>query len=157
MKKILTVLLAAAMVIVSPTCVFAAELGENEQVFEASGETLNGEKNIELEATIVSSYVIKLPIKVDVSGESTNVDIFAKGDVDGDKTIQISKKNDTNSLANTAKQKTAALTITFGSGISGKNVADDYCDDAKETMTIVHDALTAGSWSLQLPILIKLV
>jgi len=151
MKKLLTILLAAAMLVVAPATIFAdetnvQELGED----DASG-------TIELEATISSSYTLKLPLKVDVSETSSTCDIYAKGDVDGSKTIVISEDNaGENVLEDGADLKTdKTLTITFGSGISGADITSEY-GDAKETITIVHDALEAGSWTCSLPILISL-
>lgn len=152
MKKVLTMLLVAAMVIVAPASVFAEE---NELSPATSQTEVTG--SVDLVANIVSTYTIKLPKQIDVSGLSTSVDIFAKGDVDGSKKIVISETNaGQNKIADLANKNTAeALTVGFGSGIEGKDIDASY-GTAKDTMTITHAALKAGSWKCVLPILIKL-
>ena len=153
MKKVLIAFLAAAMFLVAPASIFADE--PNEQTLQTqTAEDLEG--SIKLEATIVSSYTLKFPLKVDVAEKNVTVDIFAKGDVDGAKKIVISKKNDSNSLVNVEKNKTEPVSVSFGTGILGTDIEDDY-SQAKETMTITHNGLIAGYWSYDLPILIKLV
>lgn len=157
MKKILTVLLAAAMVATVPTSIFADELGDNEKEI-ATGATLadlNG--TIDLEAVMVSAYTVKLPKKLDVKAKSVTCDIYAKGDVDGSKKIVITEDNaGQNKLADTAGVKTDVdLTVSFGTGIEGKDIESDY-NTAKETMTIAHGDLAAATWKCELPIVIKL-
>lgn len=152
MKKILTVLLTAAMFFTGVTCVFA----EEQEFTPATAQTqVNG--SVDLVAEVVSTYTIKLPKEIDVTNEEVSVDILAKGDVDGAKKIVISESNaGQNKLADLAnKNEAEALTITFGSGIEGKDIAAAY-GTAKDTMTISHAALKAGSWKCVLPILIKL-
>jgi len=151
MKKLLTILLAAAMLVVAPATIFADE----DNIQELGTDDASG--TIELEATISSSYTLKLPLKVDVSSNSSTCDIYAKGDVDGSKTIVISEDNaGENVLEDGADLKAdKALTVTFGTGIAGSDITSDY-GSAKETITIVHDTLQAGSWTCSLPILIKL-
>lgn len=152
MKKILTVLLTAAMLFTGVTCVFA----EEQEFTPATAQTqVNG--SVDLVAEVVSTYTIKLPKEIDVTNEEVSVDILAKGDVDGAKKIVISESNaGQNKLADLAnKNEAETLTITFGSGIEGKDIAAAY-GTAKDTMTISHAALKAGSWKCVLPILIKL-
>lgn len=153
MKKLLIALLTATMVITAPACIFAETPNEQELTTDAAADL---EGTIKLEATIVSQYKLKFPLKVDVKEEETTVDIYACGDVDGSKTIVISKKNDSNALVNTDKSLSEDVSVSFGEGISGLDIEEDY-GDAKETMTLSHDALVAGYWSYDLPILIKLV
>lgn len=155
MKKILTVLLAAAMCIVTPAAIFADTATDNE--FTPADDAVQVEGSVDLEAEIVSTYTVKLPKVVDVKSETTTVDIFAKGDVDGSKKIVISEKNaGSNTLVDQSGRKQAeALTISFGTGIEGKNILADY-GTAKEVMTVTHNKLVAGAWKCNLPILIKL-
>lgn len=152
MKKILTVLLTAAMFFTGVTCVFA----EEQEFTPATAQTqVNG--SVDLVAEVASTYTIKLPKEIDVTNEEVSVDILAKGDVDGAKKIVISESNaGQNKLADLAnKNEAEALTITFGSGIEGKDIDAAY-GTAKDTMTISHATLKAGSWKCVLPILIKL-
>ena len=154
MKKIVTVLLAAAMCIVAPAAIFADEFNQYEPV---EGKT-DSEGSVELKAEITSTYTVKLPKVVDVKADSTDVVIQAKGDVDGSKKIVFSQKNAANDkLADESGKNTAEdLTITFGTGIAGSSIKADYASDVKETMNITHAKLKAGSWKYTLPLLIKL-
>lgn len=154
MKKILVTFLATALLFAAPVSVFA-ETPANEQTLQTS-TAADLEGSIKLEATVVSSYTLKFPLKVDVAQESVTVDIFAKGDVDGAKKIIISKKNDSNSLVNSDKSLTMDVGVAFGSGILGTDITSEY-SNAKETMTITHETLSAGYWAYDLPILIQLV
>ena len=153
MKKFLTVLLSAAMLIAAPATIFA---DENIQELGSTDES-DVDGSIDLEAIIVSSYTLKLPTKVDVKNNSTTFDIYAKGDVDGAKKIVISEDNaGNNELTDASGVKTAQkLTVSFGQGILGSDIKADY-DTAKETVTVTHDTLLAGSWSCELPIVIQL-
>ena len=159
MKKVLTVLLTAAMCAIAPAAIFAETPEPDPTINEFTPETdtTQVDGSVDLEAEIVSTYTVKLPKVIDVNSESTTVDIFAKGDVDGSKKIVISEKNaGSNSLADlSGKNQAKALTIGFGTGIEGKNILADY-STAKEVMTIAHSKLVAGSWKCNLPILIKL-
>lgn len=157
MKKILTVLLAVAMVATTSTGIFAEELSPNE-VEVKTGETLADlTGSIDLEAIMVSSYTVKLPKKLDVKEKKVTCDIKAKGDVDAAKKIVIEESNaGQNKLVDQAGDKTAVdLSVSFGNGIEGKDIKADY-DTAKETMTIEHGDLAAATWKCQLPIVIKL-
>lgn len=153
MRKILTVLLTAAMLIVAPSAIFADE-DPNQELNQSVG---NG--TIELFATVASNYTVKLPKKVDVSANSTIIKIFAKGDVDGSKKIMVKEKveQDGHSLTDKASLKQAkALTVTAGTGIEGKDIGSDYNDQKYTTLTVVHTDLEAGDWLCNLPIVISL-
>lgn len=149
MKKYLTILLAAAMMLVAPAGVFADELQElNENPTEGT---------IKLIANKTSSYTVKLPKVLDVSSDSTTFDIQAKGDVDGAMVLVVEKDTGDHALVDASgKNEDIALTITDGSGISGKVIEAEYVDTAKDSMTIEHAAITAGDWSYELPIVIRL-
>ena len=152
MKKILTVLLAAAMMVITPVGVFADE-NVNEITPTAGAD---GEGTVKLKADIVSNYTVKLPKVVDVTNKSTTVDIYAKGDVDGGMKIVFSENTGTHQLADASSKNTAKdITVSFGNGINGSSIQASY-STAKDTMTIGHGDLPAGSWSCDLPIVIKL-
>lgn len=155
MKKILTVLLAAAMCIVAPSAIFADT--ETEYEFTPATDSTETSGNVELKADIVSTYTVKLPKVINVAEDNKTVDILAKGDVDGSKKIVISESNAGNNTLNDLSNKNTAvaLSISFGTGIEGKNIEATY-GNAKDTMTISHGALKAGAWKCTLPILIKL-
>ena len=149
MKKILTVLLASAMMFVAPAGVFADELQELEE-----NPT---EGTIQLVASKTSSYTVKLPKVLDVSDDSTTFDIQAKGDVDGAMKVVVEKATGDHLLAdNSGKNEAKVLTITNGNGIAGSVIEENYAEAAKDSMTIVHDSISAGDWSYELPIVIRL-
>lgn len=149
MKKILTVLLSAAMVVAAPASIFADE-------FQQIENNVN-EGTILLEASKASSYTVKLPTKVNVSNDSTTFNIYAKGDVDGSKMVVVEAQAGDHYIKDDAKLKAdKKLTITAGDGIKGEFIGEDYDLEKGTTMTLVHDPIEAGSWNGELPILIKL-
>lgn len=156
MKKILTVLLAIAMITTTSTGIFAEE---NEQEIATGATLADLSGKINLEAIKASSYTVKLPKKVDVSNNSTTFDILAKGDVDASKKIVIVEGNQgQNKLTDQAAvgAKTAvSLTVSFNGGILGKDIQAAY-GTAKDTVTITHSDLAAATWKCELPITIKL-
>ncbi|MDO5332261.1 MAG: hypothetical protein Q4E99_06230 [Bacillota bacterium] len=153
MKKILTALLAAAMLVVAPATLFAEQEDPNQELETPSSGS------IELFATVASSYTLKLPKKVDVSELSTEIKIYAKGDVDAGKKIMVKEKDETggHSLVDKASKKQAkALTVTAGGGINGGDVGASYNDEKYTTLTVVHGNLDAAEWTCNLPIVISL-
>lgn len=154
MKKILTVLLAAAMIMAVPTSIFADETN-NELNSNAQLTDING--SINLVASKISSYTVKFPKSLDVTDASKTCDFYVKGDVDGSKKVVIDKGTGTHQLTDKAGTKAAvALSISFGSGVEGKDILSEY-GTAKETMTITHGALAAATYGYELPVVIKLV
>lgn len=152
MKKFLTVLLTAAIAIVAPVGIFAEE---NSQ--EISGTTASG--TIQLYANKASVYYVQLPTKVDVSENSKTIDVYAKGDVDGAMKVVVEAATGTHSISDQSGRITTAktITVTAGSGIAGADILKDSYNTSKgTTLTITHDALEAGSWAGELPIVIKL-
>ena len=153
MKKILTVLLTTAMMIGAPSAIFADEqtIASNAQTEDATGTVL-------LEASKVSSYTVKLPKTVNVSQDTTSFNIYAKGDVDGSKMVVIAEADGDHYIKDNAKLKAdKKLTVTAGAGIKGADIKNDAYDETKgTTMTIVHNAIEAGTWAGELPIVIKL-
>ena len=126
MKKILTVLLTAAMFFTGVTCVFA----EEQEFTPATAQTqVNG--SVDLVAEVVSTYTIKLPKEIDVTNEEVSVDILAKGDVDGAKKIVISESNaGQNKLADLAN-KNEAETLTKAGKIKKDKPLPEITDDEK--------------------------
>ena len=156
MKKILTVLLVAAMMIATPAGIFADEKPaktDNDQELESNPTA----GTVKLVATAASSYTLMFPKQVDVSTSGATANIFAKGDVDGNKVIVIAEKDKgTHVLKDGANLKAdVGVSVAFGSGIAGSLIKSDYDNAAKETMTVTHTGLLAGSWSCDLPIVIS--
>lgn len=152
MKKILTALLTLAMMIATPASIFAdtPTKTENDQ------EITTTQGTVKLVASKVSSYTLMLPLEVDVSTSGTTANIYAKGDVDGNKKIVISENGTGHKLVDAANLKAdVGVTVAFGSGIDGKDITANYSDSVKETMTITHNGILAGSWSCDLPIVIS--
>ena len=150
MKKILTTLLTAAMIVATPAAIFADE--DPQELENPSTGT------IKLIASKTSSYTVKLPKVVDVSDNEKVINIYAKGDVDASKKIMVVESSDeTHYLKDDAGKKTKKkLTVTAGNGILGSDVGEDYNNDKYTTLTITHDDIAAGSWTCNLPIVIRL-
>ena len=157
MKKILTVLLAAAMMIVTPVGIFAETPAPAKTDADQELDKNPTSGKIELFANLASSYTLLLPLKLDVSTSGATANIYAKGDVDGDKKIVIAEDGSNHALKDKANAKTdVGVTIAFGSGIAGDTVKTDYDNGVKETMTVTHSGIKAGEWSCELPIVISL-
>lgn len=155
MKKILKVLLSLAVLITTPCTIFADSVVMEELDKDATSGS------IDLVAEHASEYYIKLPKELNISEASTTFNIYAKGDVDGSKMIVFEENKingEDNYLSDDAGLKTAKkLTVTAGNGIKAADLKVAEYDETKgTTMTIVHDALEAGTWSGVLPITIRL-
>lgn len=149
MKKILTVLLATAMIAALPANVFADEL-------ELTNASTTG--TITLSATKASSYTVKLPKVVDVSSLSTGIDIFAKGDVDGSKKLAIEETDaGENYLKDEAGIKQDKLLSVTAAYVNGEDITSDYGQSKNATLVVAHEELDAGAWKCELPILIRLL
>ena len=148
MKKVLTTLLATAMLLSVPVAIFADE--EN----PTSGQ-------VDLIATVGSSYYLLIPTNVDVTAASSTFDIKVKGDVDsGKKVIIVEDKgtegNTINYLVDNADDDNKyALTSSVSGVINGADVPSEY-GDALITFTLTHDTLAAGVYSCTFPIKISL-
>lgn len=152
MKKILTTLLAAAMLIAAPSAIFADEYQDLKGAQTAT---------VKLKATIASSFYVRLPKEVSVEQATTRFTILAKGDVDAAKQIvfseYIKEGDDCNYIADESnKNEPVEITVTPGDPIKGVDVGADYNDQKGSTMKVFHDKLNAGTWSCQLPIVISL-
>lgn len=155
MKKILTVLLSVAMIMMAPAAIFADEI----QMEETSKNATSGE--IQLTATKASEYFIKLPKSLDVSDDETTFNIYARGDIDGAKEIVIEENKlngQDNKIEDAAGLKDAkVLTVTCAGAIAANDLDKVSYDGAQGTsMTIKHSAIEAGTWAGKLHITIKL-
>lgn len=152
MKKILTVLMAAALLIACPISNVFADETQIENI------TNNTEGSVLLKATKASSYSVQLPVSIDVSSGSGTITIKAKGDVDSAYEIVVTEKADaTNQLVDDADaNNTVDITVDLGDAISGASVTANYTDNAKTEIAVSHNGLTAGSYSYNLPIVISL-
>lgn len=153
MKKLLTTLLAMAMIIATPACIFA-----DEDPVKELQETEQASANITLTATKASSYKVKLPKTLDVSKSTTTFAIQAQGDVDGEYELAFEETNaGTNVLSDVSgRVNPLTLTVEVGNAIAGKDIAAAYNAEKASSMTITHTGISAGTWAGTLPILIKL-
>mgnify|MGYP003321999835 CR=1 FL=1 len=152
MKKILTALLAAAMLIVAPAANIFADEPTDQEIAKGTDSA-----TIKLYAALESSYTVKLPIKVSVQNTSTNIPIYAKGNVDGSKKIVVAEKTVSggHKLVDAAGKKTALALGVTGVEFAGENLTDKYGDASN--MVVAHDAITeAGDWGCDLAITISL-
>ena len=152
MKKILTTLMAAALIIGCPVASIFAEETEIEDIVTSKKGTVN------LTATKASSYSIQLPVSVDVSSGIATITLKAKGDVDSAYKIVVTEEDGaTNKLVDKAdSNNTVDIDVTMGDAIDGADVTDAYLDTVKTEITVEHDGLTAGSYSYDLPLVIAL-
>ena len=150
MKKILTALLATALMISAPMCLFAEE-----------AETPNPQTGqVDLIASKSSTYYLQIPKNVDVSESGKTFDILIKGDVDSAKQLAINEDKGeqgttVNYLVDTADSNNkVAISTTVSDPVIGANITSAYL--AKITFTVTHDALSAGSYTCGMPIKISL-
>lgn len=150
MKKILTVLLSLLMIFISPIGVLAED-----QANPTSGQ-------VTLTATQTSSYYVLLPTSVDVLTSPKTFDIQVKGDVDSAKKIEITEDKgtlgqDINYLVDNADEENmVAISTSVSGAINGASIKSQYDDAVKITFTVTHAALTAGTYTCQLPLVIAL-
>ena len=152
MKKILTILMLAALVLASPANIFADEATEQELSQESTGWT------VKLTASKASTYTVKLPKSVDVSANSATFTAYIKGDVDGAKKIVIAedKSNGTNVLENNAVTgRNVDLTISVDKSINGNEITSEYASTGI-TITVSHADIAAGTYTCDLPLTISL-
>ena len=152
MKKILTILMLAALVLASPANIFADEATEQELSQESTGGT------VKLTASKASTYTVKLPKSVDVSANSATFTAYIKGDVDGAKKIVIAedKSNGTNVLENNAVTgRNVDLTISVDKSINGNEITSEYASTGI-TITVSHADIAAGTYTCDLPLTISL-
>lgn len=149
MKKLLAILMTAALILELPVANILAE----QELSEADSEG-----TVELVASKASSYSIKLPIQVDVSATSTTFKAYVKGDVDGSKKIVIAedKSAGDNYLKDEANLKPdVPLEITIDKAMNGEDIQADYTSDGI-TFTVLHDPIDAGNFKCNLPLTITL-
>lgn len=149
MKKILTAVLATAMIMAMPVAtVFADE--NDQEITTASG-------TVQLVASKASAYTVKLPVSVDVSAASTIFKAYVKGDVDGSKKLVIAENNaGQNYLEDDADLKDDVLVnVAIDKAIDGDDIIATYTEDCI-TFTVTHNALGAGTFRCALPLTISL-
>lgn len=153
MKKILVFILA--LFTIFPTSVFYAD--------EETNETTEDSASIQLTASQLSYYVVKMPLTVDATSNMTTFDVYIKGDVDEAKQIEIKEDKgtlctDVHYLVNNANPTIKyELSIENEDAIAGSIIQEDYTDEAKIGFTIYHDNLKAGDYTCSLPVTIKIV
>ena len=150
MKKILTILMLAALVLASPANIFAEDQ-------ELNQDSTSG--TVKLTAEKASTYTVKLPTSVDVSANSATFTAYIKGDVDGAKKLVIAE--DTNKGTNVLKNNAVTgrnvdLTISVDKSINGSDITSEYTSDGI-VITVSHAAIAAGTYTCDLPLTISLV
>jgi hypothetical protein len=149
MKKILTILMLAALVLASPANIFAEDQ-------ELTQNTTSG--TVQLTASKASTYTVKLPTSVDVSANSATFTAYIKGDVDGAKKLVIAedKSKGTNVLKNNAVTgRDVDLTISVDKSIDGSDITSEYASTGI-TITVSHADIAAGTYTCDLPLTISL-
>lgn len=150
MKKYLTLILTAFMVLTLPSAIFAEEQ-----------EVSTNQTTVELIANKASAYTVKLPKTFDVSNNSSEFKVFAKGDISADESLVIAVGDGQHVLKDVveASSKQYELTVTVDDGtITFENLPlTNYSQDVFATFTITHDSLLAGSYSYVLPVVISIV
>ena len=128
--------------------------------YAEGNETNEDSAVVQLSASKLSYYVVKLPVSVDVTDTMTMFDIYVKGDVDETKKVEVkedkgTEENEVHYLVNNANPSIKyELTIENDDGLLGSLIQEDYNDDAKIGFTIYHDNLKAGDYSCELPLTI---
>ena len=152
MKKLLTCIMAGALLFALPIANVFADETELENIVDST------EGTVKLTATKASAYSVQLPVSVDVSTSGAKITIKAKGDVDSAYQIVVTEKADaTNKLVDAADENnTVDIGVTMGDPILGSAVTNQYADTAKTEITITHSGITAGSYSYDLPLVISL-
>lgn len=158
MKKLMTAVLAACMVIAIPSTIFADEVQDVPQVVDQDSQE---ETSVKLYAEVGSTYAVRLPEKVDVETSPKGFDVEAKGDISSTEKLSVSFPEtatlvDTNTGA--SKKDDIDLTISNNShDFAYDDLKDDYDENVKFTVSVSHDdAVTAGTWEVDLPVTITL-
>ena len=149
MKKTLS-LLFVTLLLCLPAAVFA-----DENTSEVTGENAS----VTLYANIASQYTVKLPARVDVTNQSTDFDIFAKGSITADKQLDVTISAGQHSLADTitGSSRSYPLNVSVADGtFDADDLTENYQNNLKAVVTVEHAALMAGNYSYNLPIVISL-
>ena len=151
MKKYLTVLFVAMMMVILPANIFAEE-GMNEVTDDSA--------TVELEAIKASSYKVKLPKKVDVSETSKTFNVFTAGDIAASEELVISYDSTSTiylqDVVSGSDKANVALGINAADGTFHSDDLNVDYGDAKAVFTITHGALQAGKYAAVLPVTITL-
>lgn len=158
MKKLMTAVLAACMIISIPSTIFADEVQDVPQVVDQDSQE---ETSVKLYAEVGSTYAVRLPEKVDVETSPKGFDVEAKGDISSTEKLSVSFPEtatlaDTNTGAN--KKDDIELTISNNShDFAYDDLKADYDTDVKFTVSVSHESdITAGIWEVDLPVTIAL-
>lgn len=162
-KKMLSICLATTMAVNAlPMTVFASSIGssaDNTNIGEDTAQNAKthyteiAESNAQTQVYLTvsdSDLIVSLPTTVIVSGTPDNqgkyvgnYSIGVKGDMAGDKTVNIEPENTNVELKQKGKEnKTAAVEQS-----QTKFTADDFKNNTNTTGTITAEGLTAGSWN----------
>ena len=156
MKKILTIALSLLLMVIVPTGLFAEEVTVNSTTHNELTET----GNVSLYANITSSYSVLVPKTVDVSNNEKTFSVFAKGDLDPTKQLQVNYQSGSYVLSNNAQidaHENVPLTISVSNNIFTVNdLSSVYNSDKYATFTISHGTLKAGAYTATLPIVISI-
>lgn len=151
MKKLLTILLAAAVMICTPMSIFADDFNEVAQDDLTTPDVI-------LKANASSKYTVKLPKEVNVSANEKTFKVYAYGDLDGAYEISVQPGEGEHALKDDAGVKDdVALTISADKTLTIEEIGTEDYNDSCITFTVEHADLLAGSYTYSLPIVISLV
>ena len=151
MKKLFTILCAAALLLAAPMTVFAEDVEVHEP----------GTTNVQLTASATSTYSVKIPQVVDVTALSTTLTVYAKGDIAANEQLSISYNGAGLQLVDqTNGSNKANIDLSFAGDAALLNWDDiddpEYINNDSMVVTITHAAISSGVWSATLPIVIAL-
>lgn len=134
----------------------ACEIGYNTPVYLWS----DGYYHLEEEAQN-SNYSVLLPKQVDVSNNSSSFDMLAKGSIKNNEILNVSLDKSIDLVDQTAGSNKDNVPVSVDQSEFNFYKADlssEYVDggNADKTITLTHDTLSAGEWSADLNISIKL-
>ena len=156
MKKILTITLTLLLMLIVPTGLFADEVTVNTNTQNELTET----GNVSLYASITSTYSLLVPKTVEVSNNEKTFNVYAKGDLDPTKQLEVNYQSGTYALSNTAQSdahENVSLNISVANNtFTVTDLTGTYNSDKYTTFTISHASLKAGSYNATLPITISL-
>ena len=108
-----------------------------------------------------SSYSVLLPKQVDVTNNSSSFDLLAKGSIKSNEILNVSLDKHVDLVDQTAGSAKDNVTVSVDQSefnFFKTDLSEEYVDggNADKTITLTHDTLTAGDWSADLNITIKL-
>ena len=153
MKKVLTALIACLMMFVMPMGILAEE---GNTTLENNPE----EGIVELYANVTSSYAVKFPTRVDVTPTSKDFNVYVMGDIASDETLTIGY-DDSETINLDDGNGTAKSLIPLAINVTGNSFGFDELPAEFDDLTcaqfnVSHEAITAGSYTADLPLVIEL-